>query len=336
MNTKPAFVAALPYFAQMKQELLDFDASMSLAKGCIVGLLLAAVGAVPQKLLGADLSNWMARLDGKRLLSEFTIPGTHDSGALHEAEPFGRPVVGTTQCQMLPVATQLSIGVRFLDMRCVIKNEGFQIYHGDVDQQLSFDSVLNDCVSFLKSHQGETIIMSVKKEHGNDDDTKFEAVFDWYTAKNPRVWLLKDTLPALDEARGKIVLLRRFDAVKLPKGIAAAPGQWQDNQSFRINGAVEIHVQDRYRLDNKRQKWPAIQALLQAAFHDQPDVFYLNFTSAYVKKTVFHIPGIREAAAAVTPALLTYLDQAPPGRYGVVIVDFADPTKCEKIIATNK
>jgi 1-phosphatidylinositol phosphodiesterase len=278
----------------------------------------------------------MAPLDGKKRLSEFTIPGTHDSGALHEAEAFGRPIAGTTQCQMLPIATQLSIGVRFLDMRCVLKQDGFQIYHGDVDQQISFGSVLNDCLSFLKSHPGETIIMSVKKEHGNDDDTKFEAMFDWYTAKGPQSWLLTDTLPALDTTRGKIVLLRRFAAAKLPKGIAAAPDQWQDNQSFQINGAVAIHVQDRYRLGNKQQKWPEVQALLQAAFHGQPDVFYLNFTSAYVEKTIFHIPGIREAAKAVTPALLTYFDQAPPGRYGVVIVDFADAPKCSKIVATNK
>lgn len=313
-----------------------FHASLRLATACLIGFLIAAVAAAPPQLSATDLSNWMAPLNGKKRLSEFTIPGTHDSGALYEAKRFGFPIAGTTQCQRLPIATQLAIGVRFLDMRCVLKHEGFQIYHGDVDQQLSFDSVLDDCIAFLKIHHAETILMSVKKEHGPDDNTKFEAVFDRYTSNHPEVWRLKDTLPTLDEARGKIVLLRRFDAARLPKGIAAAPADWKDNQSFPIHGAVEIRVQDQYRLGKKEQKWPEVHALLQAAFTGQPSVLYLNFTSAYVEKTVFHIPGIREAAAAVSPALLSYFDQAPPGRYGVVILDFADPPKCEKIIATNQ
>ena len=302
----------------------------------LVGLLLAAAAAAPRQLSAADLVNWMTSLDGQQPLSAFTIPGTHDAGALYEAEAMGRPLVGTTQCQSLPIAAQLAAGVRFLDVRCVIRNEGFQIYHGDVDQRLTFDSVVRDCTAFLQAHPGEAIIMSIKREHAEDATAKFEAVFDAYTAKAPALWRLADTLPTLNEARGKIVLLRRFDAINLPKGIAAAPGVWQDNQSFQIDGAVKIQVQDQYRLDRKTQKWPEVRAHLRAAFADDPGVLYLNFTSAYVRKTIFHIPGIREAVEAVTPPLLHYFDEAPPGRYGVILLDFADASKCEKIIATNR
>lgn len=316
--------------------LLHLQAILSRAPAGLAGVLLAAVAVLPSPLVAADQSNWMAPLDGGKALSEFSIPGTHDSGALYEAEALGRPVAGTTQCQSVPIAAQLAMGVRFLDMRCVLKPAGFQIYHGDVDQRLSFDSVLQDCVSFLTAHNQETIIMSVKQEHGNDDRTKFEAMFDGYTAKQPAAWFLKDTLPTLGEARGKIVLLRRFEAAKLPKGLAAAPANWRDSQSFSINGAVEIRIQDQYRLDKKEQKWPQVLALLQEAVHGPQHVLYLNFTSAYVNQTLLPIPDIRAAAGAVTPALLHYFDQAPPGRYGVVILDFADPAKCEKIIATNK
>jgi 1-phosphatidylinositol phosphodiesterase len=236
----------------------------------------------------------------------------------------------------MPIASQLEIGVRFLDIRCVIHNGGFEIYHGSVDQQVTFDSVIDDCVSFLKSHKGETIIMSVKREHDQDDSKKFEAVFDSYVSRNTNVWRLEDTLPTLDESRGKIVLFRRFDASKLPKGIAAAPADWKDSQSFQIKGPVEIHVQDKYELDKKDEKWPAIRATLQEAFNGNPDVLYLNFTSAYVRKTMFNIPDIREAASAVTPSLSMYFENAPPGRYGVIILDFADLSKCAKIISRNR
>jgi 1-phosphatidylinositol phosphodiesterase len=262
----------------------------------------------------ADSANWMATLDGKKWLSEFTIPGTHDSGALHEVmSPFG-PIAGTAQCQSIPISSQLDIGVRFLDIRCVIHNGGFEIYHGSVDQQVSFDSVVSDCVSFLNAHKGETILMSVKKEHAQDDDEKFEAVFDSYTSRDTNVWRLENTLPTLNESRGKIVLFRRFDTSALPKGIAAAPGDWKDNQSFQINGPVEIHVQDKYELHKKEEKWPAIQAALQEAFNGNPKVLYLNYTSAYVKR--MFIPDIREAVNAVTPPLSAYFENAPPGRTG--------------------
>lgn len=300
---------------------------------CVIRVT-ALLFAATESGLAEDSANWMRPLDGEKRLSEFTIPGTHDSGALHEAVgPFG-PITGTAQCQVMPIPSQLTIGVRFLDIRCVIHNGGFEIYHGGVDQQVAFDSVLGDCVSFLKSHKGETIIMSVKKEHEKDDSKTFEAVFDSYISRNTNVWLLKDTLPTLNESRGKIVLFRRFDASKLPKGIAAAPGDWKDSQSFQIKGPVEIHVQDKYALDKKTEKWPAVQAMLQEAFDGKPDVLYLNFTSAYVKKT-FSIPDIREAENAVTPSLSTYFENAPPGRYGVIILDFANSSKCAKIIAAN-
>jgi 1-phosphatidylinositol phosphodiesterase len=298
----------------------------------VMTFLLVATGSG----VAADSANWMGPLDGKKRLSEFTIPGTHDSGALHEATgPFG-PIAGTTQCQVMPIAAQLKIGVRFLDIRCVIHNGGFEIYHGSVDQQVTFDSVIDDCVSFLKSHAGETIIMSVKKEHEKDDNKMFEAVFDSYSSRNTNVWRLEDTLPTLDEARGKIVLFRRFDASNPPKGIAAGPADWKDNQSFQIKGPVEIRVQDNYELDKKEEKWPAVQAMLREASGGSPDVLYLNFTSGYVKKTIFNIPDIREVASAVTPALSRYFESAAPGRYGVIILDFADAAKCAKIIALNQ
>jgi 1-phosphatidylinositol phosphodiesterase len=304
--------------------------------------LLSTVGVVALLMVGsetgvaADSADWMGSLDGKKWLSELTIPGTHDSGALHEAVgPLG-PIYGTAQCQMVPIASQLEMGVRFLDIRCVIHNGGFKIYHGSVDQRVTFDSVIGDCVSFLKSHPGETIIMSVRKEHDQDESKQFETVFDSYISRNTNVWRLEDTLPTLAESRGKIVLFRRFDASKLPTGIAAAPADWKDNRSFAIRGPVEIHVQDQYELDQKEEKWPAVHAMLQEAFTGKPDVLYLNYTSAYVKKTIFKIPDIREAASAVTPSLLPYFEHAAPGRYGVIILDFADASKCAKIIGVNQ
>ena len=286
--------------------------------------------AVPAAV-AADPANWMRAVSGKKRLSELSIPGTHDSGALHE------PIKGTTQCQTLGIAQQLAIGVRFLDIRCRSVHNAFAIYHGPVDQQLTFDSVLTDCLGFLKAHGTETLMMSVKKEGEDDHCTKsFEELFDAYTAQAPEKWWLKATIPSLAEARGRIILLQRFSAVKLPKGIGAAPEDWKDNQGFHIHGAAEIQVQDKYQLHDQQDKWPEVLAQLQAAAAGKPDTLYLNFTSGYRPRPILGIPDIREVSNVVNPAVARYFEQTGPGRYGIIIMDFADASRCARIIATNQ
>jgi len=279
----------------------------------------------------ADATNWMGAVSGKKRVSELSIPGTHDSGALHE------PFPGSTKCQTLGIAQQLAIGVRFLDIRCRSVHNAFAIYHGPVDQQLTFDSVLADCLGFLKAHGTETIIMSVKKEGEDDQSTKsFEELFDAYAAQAPEKWWLKATIPTLEEARGKIILLQRFQAAKLPKGIGAAPEDWKDNQGFHIRGAAEIQVQDKYKLAEQQDKWPEVLAMLQTAASGKPDTLYLNFTSGYRPRPILGIPDIREISNVVNPAVSHYFEQTGPGRYGIIIMDFADSSRCAKIIATNQ
>ncbi len=77
-------------------------------------------------------NDWMRDLDGKRRLSELSIPGTHNAGATLE------PIPGTACCQSLSIAEQLAAGVRFLDIRCRHLNDSFSIYHGIADQKLTF------------------------------------------------------------------------------------------------------------------------------------------------------------------------------------------------------
>ena len=91
--------------------------------------------------------NWMHSLNDDVSLSQLSIPGTHNSGARYETWP------GTSQCQDLSIDEQLEAGVRFLDIRCCHRNNTFRIYHGMEDQHLSFDDVLDTCISFLRSER---------------------------------------------------------------------------------------------------------------------------------------------------------------------------------------
>src|SRR5687767_7668450 len=99
---------------------------MKYRMGRLFGLLMAALPCSA----GAAGNNWLTPLDGNLPLSQFSIPGTHDSGALVE------PVSGTAKCQNLSIADQLNAGVRFLDIRCRHINDAFAIHHGAVYQNM--------------------------------------------------------------------------------------------------------------------------------------------------------------------------------------------------------
>jgi 1-phosphatidylinositol phosphodiesterase len=284
---------------------------------CLAAILLL----IPARVDAAG-SNWMSSAAGDLPLTRFSIPGTHDAGALYE------PLSGTTKCQILTLAEQLNAGVRFLDIRCRHVNNAFLIHHGLVYQKMNFDDVLNTVIGFLTNNPAETVIMSVKEEYDPKGNTRsFEATFDSYVAKNPGKWLLTSSIPTLDQARGKIVLFRRFSAASTPKGIDLSV--WPDDAAFTN---ANVRVQDNYNVTNPDSKWTAITNLLTEAQAGGPDTLYVNFASGVTKR--HFLPDIPAVANAINPSLTNYFSLHTKGRYGVILLDFADADKCALIYRT--
>ena len=281
----------------------------------------------PAAVPPASLPDWMAPIPGTKRISELSIPGTHDAGAMYETWP------NTARCQTLTIAEQLAAGVRFLDIRCRHLHDTFKIYHGSANQRISFDDVLAACFTFLKAHPGECVIMSVKEESTPDGNTRsFEQTFDAYVKKDAGKWFLKDQFPTLAEARGKIVLFRRFTASSgLPKGIDASV--WPDNTAFWIGNS--LRVQDNYVVKDLPAKWTAIDALYGEAAAGSPGVLYVNFASGY-KPGFSGIPNIKTVADYNNPRLAAFFQNAGPHRYGITLMDFATPDRCALIIGTNR
>ena len=268
--------------------------------------------------------NWMEGQDDATFLSEISIPGTHDSGARHE------PIAGTAKCQNLTIAEQLNNGIRFLDIRCRHIDNAFAIHHGSIYQNLNFDDVLNACFTFLGSHPSETIIMSVKEEYDSSNISRsFEETFLSYYGKNPAGWHLGSSIPALGDVRGKIVLLRRFGATALPMGIPAT--SWADNATF---SSGDLRVQDCYKVPDNNSKWNSLTALFSEALSGPSGRLYLNFSSGY-KPGIFGIPNITTVSNAINPKIVDYFRASAGGRYGIVIMDFADTYKSGLIIKAN-
>ena len=275
----------------------------------------------------ADNSDWMSKLEDTVYLSELTIPGTHDSGALHETFP------DTAKCQRLTIPEQLNCGTRFLDIRCRRIDNVFKIYHGSAFQYLDFQDVVDYCRQFLKAHPFETIIMLVKEESSPKNSiVEFEEIFHQYISKNIELWHLDDKLPKLGDVRGKIVLIRRFSVNKEPLGIHAK--NWKDNTTCQIDSTITIKLQDKYHTKTGRQKWQQFNNLLtEAAIDSSTTTLYLNYTSGY-KSGTFNIPRISPISDYMNPLVDDFFAKTK-GRFGVIVMDFATPEINSKIIAAN-
>lgn len=175
-------------------------------------------------------------------LNALFIPGTHNSAAYFRALP-------SVRCQAVDIATQLTNGVRFLDVRVqppsqspsgeVSASDRLVLVHGAFPVALTGAKdfrtvVLRPVERFLRDNCGEAVVMSLKREGwGGGDDVQLARV--WFErhlkeARDSELWWTEARIPTLGEVRGKIVLLRRFRIEE--SGIAAMVGGGIDAQHW--------------------------------------------------------------------------------------------------------
>lgn len=277
--------------------------------GALLALLLIAVAVfliIPltervDKTPVPGSADWMAELEDERPLSELVIPGTHDSATQYVDLAF------FSKCQALSVGEQLEAGARYLDIRLgdAEKGEDFpKLMHGFTECKsgalsgtLYLDEVLSQCYAFLTQHPTETVLFAVKHEHGDASIAEFETVLDGFTAARPGFWYLSDTIPTLGEARGKLVLLRRYeDAAGLGER-SGIPFLWEDqrgHETVALNtegveqGAYCLWVQDRFEYGTE-DKWAAFETgMADAAAQKVEGDVVLSFLSTKGTGTYGH------------------------------------------------
>ena len=276
----------------------------------------------------SDDSDWMTSLADATSLAAITLPGTHDSAAIHE------PIPGIAQTQTLTFEEQFAAGVRYFDVRCRNYQDTFTLYHGSVDEDQTFAATVAVMYSFLAAHPSETLIVSIKEELvGYEITLPFDQVMANYIAAMPDRWSTAETLPVLGDVRGKIVLLRRFDTTLAPLGISAAPGVWTDDATFTITGPANLRVEDDYVVTDDAEKWKQITSLFgEARAANDPSTLYLAYTSGYQMSS--GLPDISSVSDTINPMLDTYFAMAT-GFYGVVVMDFATATRVHAVLAAN-
>lgn len=288
----------------------------------ILSIILTLVAVLPMQKGKADRSDWMADLDDDASLNSLTIPGTHDSGALHSlAEISGK-------CQSLSVEEQLKIGVRFLDIRLQLVDNELKVVHSFVDQLTDFEDVLDDLVAFIRNHEGEFLIVSIKEDASpKRSDRMFADALEEMLLSYPEINTERALPESVGEARGAIHIVARYKNSTI--GLPCYDG-WKDDDTFVLG---DIYIQDNYRVPNAEEKIADIRSTYSVAM-EKNHALVLNFTSCYLE-TCF--PPIYAGLPAhkinrdTQKALLNEYD----GPLGVLVCDFMTAELADAIIGRN-
>ena len=290
----------------------------------VIMLLISLLAFLPSGKVEANTESaeWMKQLPDDTHLCQMSIPGTHDSGALHSIGD----VAG--KCQDLSIAEQLAIGVRFLDIRLQLKNDQFVVVHSFVDQALTFEKVLEDIHAFMKAHPSETLIISIKKEADTVNSAKgFADALEKKLTEYKEMFAFDKTLPeTLGEMRGKVYVISRYSDASI--GVPADNG-WQDSTTFELG---ELYIQDNYCISSTDVKIDDIKkTILYSSSHD--DKLTLNFASCYLDNG---FPPLYAGTAALdVNHWLKENIQQYNGSLGIVICDFITNDLAKSIYERN-
>ena len=301
----------------MKKTTIKYGATLLLCA------ILTLVAVLPLQKGKAERINWMAELDDSARLNSLTIPGTHDSGALHSiAEISGK-------CQSLPISEQLKIGVRFLDIRLRLVDNGLKVVHSFTDQMTNFKSVLSDITTFIRNHQSEFLIVSIKEDASPiRSDKDFALAVEEMLLPCEEINHSNDLPQTVGSARGRIHVISRYKNSSI--GLPCYDG-WKDDESFVLG---DIYIQDNYRVANAEEKIADIRKTCLVAL-EKTYALVLNYTSCYLKSC---FPPIYAGLPA--HQINDYIQNAITSEYtagplGVFVCDFITTKIANTIIERN-
>jgi 1-phosphatidylinositol phosphodiesterase len=254
-------------------------------------------------LTGASHPDWMASLPDGLGLGALSIPGTHDTLAIHGGlAPWAYEAQEDHGDGAATLDAQLAAGIRAIDIRVRVVNNGtaFAIHHTDVYQNANFDDVLTHAQAFLAAHPGETILMNLHGEcdadtveggsgtasigHCADDPASTTTadrirILQSYLARYPGLFYAPTVtgtstaaMPQLGQVRGHIVLTT-FSG---PVG-EIYPGY---GLTQLTSGNWGSYVENDWTQCNTGTKWSEARTNLAAASADTTGALFTTYLSA--------------------------------------------------------
>ncbi|MFF3457390.1 phosphatidylinositol-specific phospholipase C domain-containing protein [Streptomyces sp. NPDC002730] len=332
--------------------------------GATGGLLGASLGvlapgtATAQPSTSSDAFNsltaqshpeWMGGASSQVSLGSLSIPGTHDTLAIHGGwlAPSAYEAQENHGDSSATLTAQLNAGIRAIDIRVRVVNSGsaFAIHHSDVYQNANFDDVLTKARDFLSAHPTETVLLNLHGEcdantteggsgsgstgHCADDpsNTTTEGrirVFNSYLARYPGLFYAPTVtgtsaaaMPTLGQVRGRIVLTR-FTG---PRGqVYSGFGLTQ-----LTSGDWGRYIENDWTQCGLDQKWSRAQANLAEAGNDSSGAMYVTYTSANCAPfgaTPADVAGGYGGGTGLNQRTVDYLGGGNSARTGIVMTDF--------------
>ena len=289
----------------------------------LLSVVLTLVAVLPMQSGEADRSDWMAKLDDNASLNSLTIPGTHDSGALHSlAEISGK-------CQSLPIKEQLKIGVRFLDIRLQLVDNKLKVVHSFTDQMTDFEDVLSDMTAFIRDHQSEFLLVSIKEDADPQrSNREFADVLESMLLSHSEISRSQSLPETVGEARSAIHIIARYKnaTIGLP-----CYNDWTDDASFVLNN---VYVQDNYRVSYTEEKIADIRQTYSVAL-EGTYTLVLNYTSCYLSTCFPPIYAGLPAHDINDDTINAVANEYDQGPLGVLVCDFITSELADVIIGRN-
>jgi hypothetical protein len=305
--------------------------------------------------------DWMANIPDNALLSSVNIPATHDTGT---AGVVGDviPQISGTSCQNLYYDEQLNVGARSFDIRgnatkdkaspadvLIVHGKGIWQCEEKDGSHLRLQSIFNTSLDFLEKHPSETIILTIKPDAGSAVGLE-HAVAEFVKKNKEKVYSDGD-IPSMKEARGKIVLIRRFELTQnyedwQTQAMGLNLANWDDvnyrdyKYAYKTydDGKNRVYIQDAYNTydcDIYSKKWEYIAgAMKQTTGKDkshpiESNSWVFNYTSC--------ANGIPlNMTRYINPDLYTDKENCIDNRFlGTVMLNFIDDPMARLIYETN-
>ena len=184
----------------------------------------------------------------------------------------------------------------------------------------TFDQIVDSIYAFLRRNPSETVLVSIKNE-GKEDNAAFFRYLRQYIECCPHRWYTENRVPAVGEARGKMVLLRRFSL----QGVSADDGSSGMTLQNGEHGSG-VCLQDCYSLGVRKKWFFGIKPLLDRGRYRNE--LLLNFFSCTGR--LFPVA----AALPLNRLYQTYESQAVKNG-GILIFDFLNARLAARVYREN-
>jgi len=292
-------------------------------------------------------NNWMEGLDDNRLVTDLSLPGTHDAATAEGWSDMAATDLGmgytmgdmTAKAQDLTIAEQWAVGVRVFDIRPQKFGEELRCMHGIMATTLSVGDYFAKMRDLLAASPSEFAIVTTKIETtpGEPEIAEWAPLFTSIIHSDSLRDCFVEFTPTLKvgEVRGKILLLTREKYADVPLGGFitgwSTDKDFANQQGGKITGSdgsnCPLWMQDYYQPNSDRTgKDQAILRMLDAAMArdltGERPAWVMNYTAGNTQ--VFLADGYRENAVYAHQVVLDYLaDEEHNGATGIVFMDFA-------------